>query len=418
MARGLAIGLRPHGRSAPPQAHRIVPGSRPGHGWLLVMACALLLGASTMAQAVRPVSAGGEGTGAETPRVRRVFILHSFGRAFEPFHTVSSDFRTELALQSAAPIEFLEASFETSLYAEGGSETPFVDYLRALFAERPADLLVLIGAPAMHFVQRHREALFPGVPVLVVAADKRRLSDGQLGGNATAVGISLDLPGIVENMVRLLPSTTTIAVVTGNSPFERFWLTEFRRDFQHFADRLRFEWLNELSFEEIRRRLAGLPPDAAILYALMLVDAAGVPYEQERALDVLRRDSNAPIFGILDHQVGRGIVGGPSVSVPRREPGVSPRGAPDPQRRARGQHPARLLRVDDTSLRLARIDALEDQRTATAARQHRTVETAEPVAALPVAHHRSAGDHRAPGHVHHGLAPPTSAATSGRGGAS
>jgi len=242
--------------------------------------------------------------------VKRVLILHSFGRNFAPFTAVSSTFRSELAQQSAAPIEFLEASLESTLFAEAGSETPLVEYLRALFARRPADLLVAIGAPAMMFFQRHRETL-SGVPMLVVAADKRRLGDLERDGNATAFGISLDLAGVVENILRILPSTTNIEVVTGNSPFERFWQTEFRRDTQRLNDRVRLNWLNDLSFEQIRGRLSMLPRNSAIIYFLLVVDAAGLPYEQERALDVLRQESNAPIFGIFDHQLGRGIVGGP-----------------------------------------------------------------------------------------------------------
>jgi hypothetical protein len=35
------------------------------------------------------------------------------------------------------------------------------------FANRPPALLVPFGAPAMNFLQRHRERLFPGVPMLV-----------------------------------------------------------------------------------------------------------------------------------------------------------------------------------------------------------------------------------------------------------
>ncbi len=247
----------------------------------------------------------------EAPPVRRVLILHSFGRDFAPYNAASSGFRTELARQSEAPIEFLEASLEIARFAEGGSETPFVEYLRVLFADRPPNLLVPFGGPAMNFLQRHRDSLFPGVPLLVGAVDQRLLRRANLGDNATAVGVSLDFPGIVENILRILPATTNIAVVIGNSPIERFWLEELRRDLQPFTDRVQFTWLNELSFESMHKRLAELPPNSAILYAILLVDAAGVPHEQERALEVLRGDSKAPIFGLFDSQLGGGIVGGP-----------------------------------------------------------------------------------------------------------
>jgi PAS domain S-box-containing protein len=249
--------------------------------------------------------------GAMTDPPKRVLLLHSFGRDFAPFSAVSSGFRTELARQSAAPIEFLEASLETARSAEGGLETPVVEYLRALFAERPPHLLVPFGAPAMNFLMRHRDKLFPGVPLLVGAVDRRRLKGVNLGANATAVGVDLDLPKIIENILQILPGTTDVEVVVGNSPLERFWQAELRQEFKPFTNRVRFNWLDKLSFEQMRRRLAALPRNTAVLYAVLLVDAAGVPHEQERALDVLRRDSNAPIFGAFDSQLGRGIVGGP-----------------------------------------------------------------------------------------------------------
>ncbi len=131
-----------------------------------------------------------------------------------------------------------------------------------------------------------------------------------LGAHATAVALRLELPEIVENILRILPGTKNIAVVLGNSPLEKFWLVELRREFQPITNRVSFTWLNELPFEEMRRRAATLPPHSAILYGALVVDAAGVPHEQERTLDVLHAESNAPMFGAFDNQLGRGIVGG------------------------------------------------------------------------------------------------------------
>jgi hypothetical protein len=249
--------------------------------------------------------------GAESGQVERVLILHSLGRDFAAFNAASSGFRTELARQSPAPIEFLEASLETARFVEGGSETPFVEYIRALFGDRPPHLLVPFGAPAMGFLLRHRAKLFAGVPLLVGAVDRRRLKNADLGLNATAVGVDLDLPAISENILRILPSTKTVEVVIGNSPLERFWRAELRQDLKPFTSRVGLTWLNELSFEDMRKRVANLPRDNAVLYAILLVDAAGVPHEQEHALEILHRDSSAPVFGVFDSQLGHGIVGGP-----------------------------------------------------------------------------------------------------------
>src|SRR5262249_14196626 len=61
-----------------------------------------------------------------------------------------------------------------------------------------------------------------------------------------------------------------------------------------------FRWYNELSFEEILKRAAALPPQSAIFWHLMNVDAVGVVHEDDKALKRLYAVANAPIFSHND----------------------------------------------------------------------------------------------------------------------
>jgi signal transduction histidine kinase len=54
-----------------------------------------------------------------------------------------------------------------------------------------------------------------------------------------------------------------------------------------------------------------MPPRSAIFWFLLSEDAAGVPYSQDRALEMMREVAVVPIFGMGDYELGRGIVGGP-----------------------------------------------------------------------------------------------------------
>jgi len=244
------------------------------------------------------------------PSPRRVLIVDSFGSYFEPFSSASSSFRTELASQSPEPIEFYEVALETARFAEGNIDRPLAEYLRVLFEQRPPDLVVPIGSPALRFCARHRESLFADVPILAAATEQRHLATVDLGENAAVVGHRLDLTGFVEDILHILPSTTDIAVVLGDSPLERFWVAETRREWEAHSGRVTFTWLDDLAFPEMLERAASMPPHSAIVFAMMSVDAAGVPYEQQVALDALHRAANAPIFGLFDEQLGRGVVGG------------------------------------------------------------------------------------------------------------
>lgn len=91
---------------------------------------------------------------------KRIMILHSFGARFKPWSEIAQNVRSELARQSQNAVDFHEHSLVSARGNTEKSEVPFVDYLHALYAEHPLDLIVAIGAPAANFVQRHRPRLF------------------------------------------------------------------------------------------------------------------------------------------------------------------------------------------------------------------------------------------------------------------
>src|SRR5262245_17007438 len=190
---------------------------------------------------------------------RRVLLLHSFGREFEPFNTFSEHFRSELAQQSAEPLDFFDVGLQSARFEQLSQEGPFVDYLVALFAGRRLDLVVPIGGPAARFTQKHRSRLFPGTPMLLAAVDRRLLQDGALTPNDAVVAARIDAALVMDNILRVLPSTTNVAVVFGNSPIEKFWAKELRREFQRFTNRVGFAWLDALPFDQIKARAARLP---------------------------------------------------------------------------------------------------------------------------------------------------------------
>src|SRR6266478_4935149 len=253
-------------------------------------------------------------TGAALSEPKRVLILHPFGRDFVPWSEYGRTFREELLRQSPEGIDLYEASLATAR-SGGIEERPFADYLQALFVNRRLDLVVAISSPAIRFVQQHRQQLFRSVPAVFMGVEQRRVPRASLTENDTLVVIAIDFPLNVENILQVLPNTANIAVVLGNSPNEQYWLEQLRAEFKPLENRIAFTWLNELSFEEMLKRVAALPPNTAIFFGLLSVDAAGVPHEEGKAMDRLRTVTNAPIFSYSDVFLGRGIVGGPMISI-------------------------------------------------------------------------------------------------------
>lgn len=241
----------------------------------------------------------------------RVLLLSSFGSEFSFFSQVATDFRSELTLIRKGPCDYYEVALELSRFDSEERQAPFVDYLTALMASRRPDLVVTFGGPAARVGQHYRDRLFPAVPMLFAAVDVRHLDVSAMGALDAAVPVENNLSAIPEAILQLLPGTRHLAIVLGNSPLERFWREQLKRDFARFEPGLELIWLDGLSLEATAERVATLPPQSAVFLAMLLVDSAGTAYSQDRVLTAIIEISKSPVFGLFDNQVGAGIVGGP-----------------------------------------------------------------------------------------------------------
>lgn len=79
---------------------------------------------------------------------------------------------------------------------------------------------------------------------------------------------------------------------------------------QAMGQQVRITDLSSLSLDEIKRRVAALPPSAVVLYHPMFEDAAGSKHCLMAALRELAAVSSVPIIIGFDQLIGTGAIGG------------------------------------------------------------------------------------------------------------
>ena len=242
---------------------------------------------------------------------KRILMLHSFGRDFKPWSEYAKAIRAELDRQSPWPLDIIEYSLVTARFSEEYPEAPFVEYLRALFAKHPLDLIVSVGAPAAAFVQRHRQQFFATTPMVLTAIDQRRVQYSNFTTSDAAVAVRINYLAAFESILQVLPDTKDVIVVVGSSPIEKFWKEAIGKEVKPLTNRIKLSWTDELSFEALLKQASALPPHTAIFWELMIVDAAGVVHEGDVPLTRLHAVANAPIFSYDESFFGSGTVGGP-----------------------------------------------------------------------------------------------------------
>jgi signal transduction histidine kinase len=249
-------------------------------------------------------------SGEAAPPVRQVLLLLSLERGNLTLDSFTTNFRVDLDQRVGRPVNVVQLVVGPTGFV-GAPEQATVDYIRATYTSRPKpDLIVALAGPATIFARRNRQQLFPDTPLLFGSVDQRFLEDAPLAANETAVAVHNDYPGLIDTILQLRPGTRQVFMIMGSGLLGQYWHQQFAREFERFRDRLTFIWSDELSFGEILRRSATLPPDAAIFYFTFGTDAAGAAYADERVLADLHAAASVPIFGAQSAYLGYGIVGG------------------------------------------------------------------------------------------------------------
>ena len=218
--------------------------------------------------------------------------------------------RVLLGEHSTEPLTLMEFVVTPAGFSES-PELAMVVFLRSAFAGRPKpDLVITIGGAAAAFFQKHRADLFPDSPVLYASLDQRLLSGG-FTERETALAVTIDPTGRIDEIVRLLPATENVFVVVGGGPLGRFWRGVLGRESNQFRDRLQFIWSDGMSYAAMLQRASTLPARSVVFFTSTFeADADGATYSTERVLADLRARANAPIFGLLSAEFGHGTVGG------------------------------------------------------------------------------------------------------------
>ena len=274
--------------------------------------CAVLAGYLVLCG--RSVEAQGP-SGQAHPHVQQILLLQGIDRGSVTVDSFTANFRVDLDERVGRPVNVVQVVVTPTGFV-GAPEHAVVDFIRSTFANRSnPELIVTAAGPAATFARKYRHELFPDTPLVFAAVDRRVLGDAPLGKNETAVPVDNDFPQMIDDILRLLPRTKQVFVVTGAGPIGRFWRRDLESQFQRFHKRLTFVWSDNLPLAEILRRCASLPPDSAIFYVAFSVDAQGGAYADERVLADLRATANAPLFGPTSPMLGHGIVGGRLMSI-------------------------------------------------------------------------------------------------------
>ena len=246
------------------------------------------------------------GAAAET---KRVLMLFSNDSLLPAGNTISSSFRRGLEAERRDRVEIFTEFLDADRFPGAAHAARMESVLREKYASIPIDLTVAIGPQALDFLSESRGTLFPETPSIFAGISEASLDRGG-PPNSTGVVSRFDPAGTLELALRLQPDAQQVVLVTGASTFDRRWDAVAREQLAPYADRIQVAHLSGLPLSQLLDELARLRPRTIVIYLTIFEDGTGKLFVPRDLTAQISEAASAPVYGVYEPYVGRGVVGG------------------------------------------------------------------------------------------------------------
>ncbi|HEY5000287.1 MAG TPA: response regulator [Candidatus Cryosericum sp.] len=172
------------------------------------------------------------------------------------------------------------------------------------------DVLVVTDNPALDFALDYRSSLFAGVPIVFCGINDYQTSLLRGAKDVTGVAEEIDPAGTLRLALRLHAHANNVYVITDFTEAGLAVRQTIQSVVPEFKDRATFTFSPDVTVAEVMDAVAKLPSGTIILAAPFIHDRGGVFIDMPEFTAELARHTSLPIYGMYEHCLGQGIVGG------------------------------------------------------------------------------------------------------------
>jgi len=239
-------------------------------------------------------------------------VLVLYGNTAEvPWVKIFDDsLRSTVKRKSSRDVDFYTEYFDVARFPAAKHREAFLALMRARYADRHLDLVVLGGGTAFDFVMSRRASFFPDVPIVYSFGSPDKILDQRLPPKVIGVPVDFSPMPTIELALRLHPETKRLVLVTGAGAWGQAWEKRLREEASQLRDRLQLEFLAGLPTAHLLERVSALPKDTVVFTPGYFKDGVGSVFNPRDAVELLAAQSTVPVYAAYETMVGVGAVGG------------------------------------------------------------------------------------------------------------
>jgi PAS domain S-box-containing protein len=204
-------------------------------------------------------SSGAEGQ----PQQKNVLVLFS---SIQSDRTLMDLVELPMRARVPGPVTFYDAFLEDPQVEEKSFRESMSETLRRRYAQVKLDVVIACNPAALHFAVEYRDKIFPGVPIVFVNVGAGDLVNQKIWPGVTGVASPWSFRETIDLMLRLEPDTKTIAVVAGDTRWDKGFVAVAHSELLHHQDKVAEIDVVGPPNHQLYERVAALPAHTVVLF--------------------------------------------------------------------------------------------------------------------------------------------------------
>ena len=247
-----------------------------------------------------------------------VLILNGYDPYLPANLMMDSGMRANLANETTRRIVLHSESLDAGRSAVESRDAELVALFTKKFGARRIDVVVTVTKPALDFFSRHGEQLWPGARLVFHGIPDPAEESVQIPSGAVGIVNRDDVDGTIKIARRMQPTARRILVIVGVGAGDLQVERRVRRLLPSVAGTANLEFVSGLPLPELLARVASEPADSIIMYLTQFLDRDGRPYRPPDVAQEISLVSAAPVYGLYETYIGRGVAAGSMASYEER----------------------------------------------------------------------------------------------------
>ncbi len=244
---------------------------------------------------------------------KHVLLLHSYQQNMTWVTDITKAVNDILQPEQRNIILHIE-NMDTKRFSGDAYYQSLFNRYRIKYKDIPLSLILSSDNNALDFLLKQRQTLFPDVPVSFCGINYFKEEQLQGQKNYTGVVENFDARNTVETALRLHPNTKKIYIINDYLKSGRACVKTIREQLQGLRKDIELEWNENLSIEQMQKKIENLSQESLILLGSFFADRNMRYLTFEKMGAILSDHSKVPVHALFEFNLQRGVVGGNVIS--------------------------------------------------------------------------------------------------------